>query len=749
MKQKYSIQGMTCAACQLSVQKSVATLNGVKDVQVNLLTHAMTVDFDESLLKSQHIVREVKEAGYGAKLWEDQTQTQIKFKQLEASSMRRRMLLSILCLVPLMYVAMGPMLTLPLPSLLGFGLWNLLIQIGLTIPIIVLNHRYFTVGMKRLFKLDPNMDSLVAIGTGAALIYSFINFFIFLIAYVQDDMMGMMALMNHFYFESVATILALVTVGKYIEEVSKSKTLGALNKLLDLKPKMAIKLTKEGWKECLVQDIQLFDRVQIKPGTLIPVDGKIVNGTTQVNQAAITGESMPVDKFEGDVVIGATLNLHGVIEVEVTRIGEDTTISKLIKLVEEASQSKAPLAKLADKISGIFVPIVMIISFGAFIFWLIITRDLGFSLQIMVAILVISCPCALGLATPVTMMVGTGIGASHGILIKSAEAMEKLNKISVVVFDKTGTITKGKPIVESMITIEGNRLELLQIAGSIEQKSEHPLGKAIVELMEHENLMLKKVDNFVYAPGFGVRGVVENRTYRLGKVLKEESVDPRVLSYQSLGYTTIKMTSEDRVLAYFVLTDEVKPSASMAIASLKGMHLKTYMLTGDATIVAETLASKVGIEHVLADMLPEDKDGFIQQLQKEGKNVLMVGDGVNDAPSLVRADVGMAIGVGTDIAIEAADVVLISHDLTTVATALHLSKKVVRNMKTNLFWAFIYNLIAIPIAAGLLYGYGILLNPMIAALAMAFSSVSVVLNALRLRSFKIKKGDESWHKFKY
>lgn len=741
MKKKYSIQGMTCAACQLSVQKSVATLKGVNEVQVNLLTHAMTVDFDDTIVQSDTIVDEVKEAGYGAKVWEDQHQAAVKFKQIETSHMRRRMMLSILLLGPLMYIAMGVMLNLPLPSFLEFGLWNLLLQITLTVPIILLNSRYFTVGVKRLMKLDPNMDSLVAIGTGAALIYSFINMGIFFVAYLQDDMMAMMALMNHFYFESAATILALVTVGKYIEELSKAKTLGALNKLLDLKPKTAIRKTKDGWETCLVQDIKLFDRVQIKPGTLIPVDGKIVAGTTQVNQAAITGESMPVDKFEGDMVIGATLNLHGVIEVEVTRIGEDTTIAKLIKLVEEASQSKAPLAKLADKISGIFVPIVIAISLVAFIFWFIVTNDLGFSLQIMVAILVISCPCALGLATPVTMMVGTGIGASHGILIKSAEAMEKLNDISAVVFDKTGTITKGKPIVELIIPVAGNLLDLLQIAGSIEQKSEHPLGKAIVERMEEEHLSFKEVENFVYAPGFGVRGVVDKQTYRLGKLTKDDPIDPMLLSYQSQGYTTIKMTSNDVVLAYFLITDEVKPSAKHAISTLKKAHLTTYMLTGDAKIVADYLASKVGIDHVLADVLPEDKDAFIQDLQTKGKKVLMIGDGVNDAPSLVRADVGMAIGVGTDIAIEAADVVLMSHDLMTVNTALLLSKKVVQNMKTNLFWAFIYNLIAIPIAAGLLYGYGILLNPMIAALAMAFSSISVVLNALRLRTFKVQKGD--------
>jgi P-type Cu+ transporter len=740
MKEKYLVQGMTCAACQLSVQKSVASLKGVKDVQVNLLTHAMTVEYDPAFANAQKIIHEVKEAGYGAKVSsESELKQSEKFKQLETSFMRFRMIISIIFLVPLMYLSMGMMIDLPLPSILKEGIINISLQMVLTLPIVIYNFRYFSVGLKRLFKFDPNMDSLVAIGTGSAIIYGLVNVVFYFIAYIENDAMVMMELMNQFYFETAATILALVTVGKYIEEISKAKTLGALNKLLDLKPKMALRKVGNQVEEVLITSINVGDIVLIKPGTMIPVDGVIIDGETQVNQASITGESMPVEKLVGDHVIGATMNINGVIEVKVLKTGDDTTISKLIKLVEEASQSKAPLAKLADKISSIFVPIVMVIAIVAFIVWFMITNDVGFSLQIMVAILVISCPCALGLATPVTMMVGTGIGASHGILIKSAEAMEKLDDITAVVFDKTGTITKGSPIVTEILVIKGDLEKLIQVAGSIESKSEHPLGKAIVDKMTSLNLGYLDVNNFVYAPGHGVRGTVNDKTYRLGKISKEEQQLPNLKSFQEKGFTIIKMVENDEVLCYFMLVDQIKESSKSAIKQLYARQLKTYMLTGDSEIVARYIASEVGLEHVQSEVLPEDKDQFIQSLQQQGYKVLMVGDGINDAPSLVRADVGMAIGEGTDIAIEAADVVLMRQDLQTVITALDLSKKVVINMKTNLFWAFIYNIIAIPIAAGLLYGYGILLNPIIAALAMALSSVSVVLNALRLRNFKAKK----------
>jgi Cu+-exporting ATPase len=541
-----------------------------------------------------------------------------------------------------------------------------------------------------------------------------------------------MTWMNQLYLETAATILALVTLGKYLEEISKQKTLGALEKLIDLKPKQAWKKTRDGIKEVLVSELVVGDIVLIKPGELIPVDGVIKSGETLVNQAAITGESLPVDKRVGDSVIAATLNQLGAIEVEVKYLGDDTTIAKIIRLVEEASQTKAPLAKLADEISRYFVPIVIGIALTAFVVWFIVTNDIEFALQIMIAILVISCPCALGLATPVTMMVGTGKGAELGILIKSAEAMEKLHTIDTVVMDKTGTITLGKPVVVDTIIHDGTPLKTIQqLAASIETNSEHPLAKAIVD--QHQGALFSVVD-FVYVPGMGVRGKIKEQTYRLSKIT---TVTDQLRNILSTGKTIIEMNGPNGLMAHFVIADAVKPSSIEAIQGLKKLGKKLVMLTGDLKPVAQSIASEVGIDEVIAEVLPQDKDSVIANLQQQGRKVVMVGDGINDAPSLMRADVGMAIGAGTDIAIEAADIVLLQSDLRQVVYAFSLSKSVVINMKTNLFWAFIYNVIAIPLAAGVLFPFfGWLLSPMIAALAMAFSSVSVVLNALRLRSFK-------------
>jgi Cu+-exporting ATPase len=542
--------------------------------------------------------------------------------------------------------------------------------------------------------------------------------------------------MNQLYLETAATILALVTLGKYLEEISKQKTLGALEKLIDLKPKQAWKKTSDGIKEVLVSELVVGDIVLIKPGELIPVDGVIKSGETLVNQAAITGESLPVDKRVGDSVIAATLNQLGVIEVEVKFLGDDTTIAKIIRLVEEASQTKAPLAKLADEISRYFVPIVIGIALTAFVVWFIVIEFFGVedvdALQIMIAILVISCPCALGLATPVTMMVGTGKGAELGILIKSAEAMEKLHTIDTVVMDKTGTITLGKPVVVETIIHDRTPLKTIQqLAASIETNSEHPLAKAIVD--QHQGALLPVVD-FVYVPGMGVRGKVNEQTYRLTKI---STITPQLSDILSTGKTIIEMNGPNGLMAHFVIADAVKPSSIEAIQGLKKLGKTLVMLTGDLKPVAKSIAHEVGIDEVIAEVLPQDKDAVIANLQQQGRKVVMVGDGINDAPSLMRADVGMAIGAGTDIAIEAADIVLLQSDLRQVVYAFALSKSVVINMKTNLFWAFIYNIVAIPLAAGVLFPFfGWLLSPIIAALAMAFSSVSVVLNALRLRRFK-------------
>ena len=732
-KQTFHIEGMTCATCQATVQRAVAQVPGVKQVSVNLITHVMQVEY-ESTLKTQRVVKEVQEAGYGVTLISKENADQFRKQQkMTRSLMKKRLYFSMALLIPLLYVSMGMLINLPIPDLWMTTVGNLSTQWVLFLPVLILNRRYFSVGFKRLIKLDPNMDSLVAIGTGAAFLYGVYITIVSFYGFFTNQIALSMSWMNQLYLESAATILTLVTLGKYLEEISKQKTLGALEKLIDLKPKKAWKKTDQGYMETLVTNLQLKDIVLVKPGELIPVDGVIIHGETMVDQASITGESLPVQKNKGDKVIAATLNQFGAIEVEVRFLGEDSTIAKIIRLVEEASQTKAPLAKLADQISRIFVPIVFLIAFGSFILWMLLGESFEFALQIMIAVLVISCPCALGLATPVTMMVGTGKGAELGILMKSAEAMEKLNQMDTIVFDKTGTITEGKPrVVDLILTSKRSESDVKKIAASIEQYSEHPLAKAIVSF--HGSSPLLGIMDFVYIPGMGVRANVNGVTYRISKLL---TIPANLKTILDQGKTIIEMREENNVMAYFVIADTVKRTSIEAIRILKDMGKKLVMLTGDLKAVAERIAKDVGLTEVIAEVLPQDKDAAIQQLQKQGRKVAMIGDGINDAPALMRADVGVAIGAGTDIAIDAADVVLLQSDLRQLVTAIHLSQQVVINMKTNLFWAFIYNLIAIPLAAGLLYPfYGWLLNPMIAALAMAFSSVSVVLNALRLRSFK-------------
>ena len=733
MKQQFHIEGMTCATCQVTVQRAVAQLPGVTNVHVNLITHAMLVE-TSTAVKPQTIIQEVKEAGYGAVIKDDGNPEQFKrLQKITRSMMKKRLWVSFIFLVPLMYVSMGIMLNFPLPDVLRTTLGNLTVQWGLSLPIIIFNYRYFSVGMKRLFKLDPNMDTLVAIGTGAAIAYGFYITLVSLYGLWIDDAMLMMSWMNQLYLESAGTILALVTLGKYLEEISKQKTLSALEKLMDLRPKQAWKKTSDGLVLTEVALLQVDDVVLVKPGEMIPVDGEIIHGDTMVNQAAITGESLPVSKHVGDQVIGATMNQFGVIEVKITAIGDDTTIAKIINLVEEAALTKAPLAKLADQISRVFVPIVMVIAITAFVTWLLLGQSVSFALQIMISILVISCPCALGLATPVTMMVGTGKGAELGMLVKSAEAMEKLNQITTIVMDKTGTLTQGKPIVVEILNASNlSEPTIRQLAGSLEQGSEHPLAKAIVEAMGKVDIL--PVTDFVYVPGMGVRGKINGQTYRLGKVAEITSeIQKRLV----VGKTVITLSGPEGILAHFVIADALKPTSRQAMLLLKKMGKRLVMLTGDMKPVADFIASDLGLDEVISDVLPHEKDGYIIKFQERGEKVIMIGDGINDAPALMRADVGMAIGAGTDIAIEAADIVLLQSDLLQVVASLQLARDVVRNMKMNLFWAFIYNLVAIPVAAGLLFPiFGWLLNPMIAAAAMALSSVSVVLNALRLRNFK-------------
>jgi Cu+-exporting ATPase len=733
-KQTFHISGMTCATCQMSVQRAVASIAGVASVNVNLLTNSMTVTYTPGLEKT--IIQEVQEAGYGASQLDTQSpQTFQAQKQKTKGVMKRRLILSFSFLLPLMVLSMGPMVGLMFPQWLLNPWVNLSLQWVLTIPIVWVNQRYFTVGIKRLWHRDPNMDSLVAIGTGAAVIYGIYITIVSFIGQFNGDSMVAMSYMGQLYLESAGTILALVTLGKYLEELSKQKTLGALEKLMDLTPKRALKKHEDTWVEVDVTTLQVGDVVRVLPGKIIPIDGTILFGQTSVNQAAITGESIPVEKTQGDRVIGATLNQYGSIDVSITHVGSETTLSKIIALVEEASQSKAPLAKLADTIAGMFVPIVIVIALGSFFVWMLVGESLAFALQIMISILVISCPCALGLATPVAIMVGTGKGAELGILIKSAEAVEKLARIDTIVLDKTGTITEGKPHVETILTVGSmDERTLLSYAASIESYSEHPLAHAIVEAAKEKGLSLREVSQFVMVPGIGVRGVIDDITYRLTKVM--DTQDARIHAFIQQGKSMIQMSNKTELLGYFVLSDLIKSTSIEAIKALHQRGLNVVMLTGDARSVAESLATVVGVDHVIADVLPDQKDAHIQSLQQQGKRVVMVGDGINDAPSLMRADVGLAIGSGTDIAIESADMVLLQSDLFQIVDAIALSKKVVTNMKVNLFWAFIYNLIAIPLAAGVLYAFtGWLLSPMIAAGAMALSSVSVVLNALRLRSF--------------
>lgn len=734
MKQTFAITGMTCATCQVSVQKAVSQLKGVASVHVNLLTNSMVVDYEQGLEKT--IIQEVQEAGYNASVLTSSSIQQKGRQRQHNTMMRRRLIISFAFLIPLMLTSMGPMLGIPFPMWFTEAYVNLPLQWGLTIPVVYVNFRYFSVGLKRLWKRDPNMDSLVAIGTGAALVYGlYITCTSFYGVFIGDDMLAM-SYMNQLYLESAATILALVTLGKYLEERSKQKTLGALEKLMDLAPKKAFKLNGDTIEEVLVSSLTVDDFIRVLPGTIIPLDGTIVKGQTSINQAAITGESIPVDKGVGDTVIGATMNQLGAIDMQVSHVGDDTTLAKIIKLVEEASQSKAPLAKLADTVAGMFVPIVIGIALVTFFIWLAVGQPLTFALQILISILVISCPCALGLATPVAIMVGAGKGAELGVLMKSAEAVEKLATVNTIVLDKTGTITLGQPQLITLIpeaSMDDTRL--LHLAGSLEALSEHPIAKAVVSAMKDKQLNPYLVDQFVVVPGVGVRGVIDGVTYRLGKIKAIEDV--RLNDHLRQGRSVIQLSTKTETLGYLVLADALKPTSKHAIARMHALGLRVVMLTGDLEPVARVIAQDVGVDDVIAQVMPEGKDAHIQALQTKGRRVAMVGDGMNDAPSLMRADVGLAIGAGTDIAIESADMVLLQSDLMQVVHAIQLSKNVVTNMKMNLFWAFIYNVVAIPLAAGVLYPFtGWLLSPMIAAGAMALSSVSVVLNALRLRRFK-------------
>lgn len=759
-KEKFDVTGMTCSACSSRVEKCVSKLDGASNVTVNLLTNSMQVEYDEKVLSERQIIDAVVKAGYGANVQNVKSSASSSQGRAAASgnpveeqmkNMKFRLIVSFVFLVPLMYVSMGHMVGLPLPGLLS-GVENAVsfafTQFLLCLPIIFVNRKYYIKGFQTLSHLAPNMDSLIAIGSTASLVYGIVAIYRMSYGLGNGDMELVHRYYHDLYFESAAMILALITVGKYLEARSKGKTSEALTKLLDLAPKTAVVERGGREEEIPVEQVQAGDIVVVRPGNSIPVDGFIIEGSTSIDEAAITGESIPVHKQVNDTVIAATMNKTGFIRFKATRVGDDTTFSQIIRLVEEASSSKAPIAKTADKIAGIFVPAVMAIALVTAIGWLMAGAAFEFAFSCAVSVLVISCPCALGLATPVAIMVGTGKGAENGILIKSGEALETVHNIQCVVLDKTGTITQGKPVVTNVETnLEPG--QFLSIAAGLEEKSEHPLAEAILEYTKKNKIQPSKVSEFLSVPGRGVKGKIDGKWYFAGnsRMMEEEglslsSVKNRLDELADQGKTPMVFAEEGRILGILSVADVVKETSREAVKQLKELGTEVVMLTGDNKRTAEAIRKELDIDTVIAEVLPQDKEREISRLQKEGKKVAMIGDGVNDAPALARADVGMAIGAGTDVAIESADIVLMKNDLLDAVTAIRLSKAVIRNIKQNLFWAFFYNSLGIPVAAGVFYtAFGWKLSPMIGAAAMSMSSIFVVTNALRLKKFKVSRSE--------
>ena len=752
--EKFDVTGMTCSSCVAHVEKSVSKLQGVKTVNVNLLTNSMTVNYDDAQLTSTSIEQSVEDAGYQAHIRStagDATlnpSPKIDFVQQEQDEMKQRWWISLAFLVPLLYISMGHMLGLPYPHAFH-DLQNALLfaftQFLLVLPIVFVNKKYFQTGFKTLFRAAPNMDSLIAIGSSAAIVYGI--YAIYQIGYGlgHADMETVNQFSHDLYFESGATILTLITLGKYLEAKSKSRTSDAITKLMDLAPKTAVVIRDGDEVEIPVEQVLVGDTIVVKPGQRIPVDGVLESGNSSVDESALTGESMPVFKDKGDSVMSASINKSGYFTLRATKVGKDTTLAHIIELVEDASSSKAPISKLADQISAVFVPVVMGIALLATVVWLLLGYPFDFALSIGIAVLVISCPCALGLATPVAIMVGTGKGAEHGILIKSAESLEMAGKIDTVVLDKTGTLTEGKPrVTDVFVTSAVSENDLIELAASLEKQSEHPLSEAILLEAEARNLPVKAVENFGAIPGKGIEAIVAGEKYYAGNrhLMTERNVklDEFLALSDKLadeGKTPLFIARNTELLGIIAVADIVKPTSKEAIDQFKNMGLEVVMLTGDHAKTAAAIQGQLGISTVVAEVLPQDKDKEIIKLQAAGRIVAMVGDGINDAPALMRSDLGIAIGAGTDVAIESADVVLMRSDLLDAVTTLRLSQAVMLNIRQNLFWAFFYNVIGIPLAAGLFYGVlGWKLNPMFAAAAMSFSSVTVVLNALRLMRFK-------------
>lgn len=740
MTEQFAVTGMTCAACSAHVEKAVSRLSGVQSAPVNLMLGSMTVTYDEKAVTESDIIAAVKAAGYGASPASQTDQGQLRRDQDAALRRRKKHLIwSVVFLVPLFYLSMGHMMGLPLPQVLHMHpLLLACLQLALVIPILILNRNYFTVGFSRLVKLSPNMDSLVAVGAAAGLVYSLIEMGLLAAGQVSG--------MPDLYFESAGMILTLVTVGKYLEERSRGKTTGAISALLALAPESAV-VRRQGQELTIpTEEIVAGDTVIVRQGGRIPVDGVITDGHAAVDESAITGESLPVEKVPGDAVTSATVTSSGYLELRATRVGGDTTLSQIIRLMEEAASSKAPISRLADRISGIFVPAVMAISLTAALLWAFVGgMDVHFCLSIAIAVLVISCPCALGLATPVAIMVGTGQAAQQGILIKSAESLELLHKVQTVVLDKTGTVTMGQPRVTDILCASGvTEEELLCVAASAEKPSEHPLAHAIVEESQARHIPLCPVSGFRSVPGGGIQATLSGEAVLAGNAgyLAQNGVSLAAMEADAHrlaedGKTPLFFAESGHLLGCIAVADVVKPDSAKAIAALRRMGRRVVLLTGDNQRTANAIARQIGVDQVIAQVLPQDKAKCVAQLQQQGQRVAMVGDGVNDAPALAQADVGLAIGAGTDIAIESADVVLMKSSLLDIPAAMDLSRAVLRNIKQNLFWAFFYNSIGIPVAAGVLYpALHLTLNPMLAAAAMSLSSVCVVSNALRLRGWK-------------
>ncbi len=774
-KETYDITGMSCAACSARIEKGISGMEGMQQCSVNLLKNSMTVSYDEAELDSGKIIHQVEDIGYGASLHQTQgsktTGASGRGKNgatdaaaAAAKQMKQRLIVSLVFTIPLFYISMGHMAGWPLPAWL-LGARNHMIfaftQFLLVLPVLIAGGHYFKNGLKNLWHRSPNMDSLIALGSGAAFVYGIYAIYKIAWGFSIEDMDMVETFGMNLYFESSAMILTLITLGKFMEARAKSKTSEAITKLMDLAPKTAKVLRNGQEEEISVDDVQNGDILVVRDGDTVPVDGKITEGFASVDESAITGESLPVDKQTGDPVTGGTINRTGYFQMEATAVGEHTTLSKIIQLVDDATSSKAPIAKLADRVSSVFVPVVITIALLAAILWLLAGQSFEFALSVAISVLVISCPCALGLATPTAIMVGTGRGAAKGILIKSAEALEITHSIDTVVLDKTGTVTQGKPVVTDVIALEADGktagentqayTELLQLAFSLEKMSSHPLAEAIVKKAEACSAAFQEVSDYEMIPGQGIAGTIDKARCLAGnrKLMETNRIDISVAAglqekLADEGKTPLYFAQGGKFLGVIAAADVVKPTSREAIARLQEMGMDVIMLTGDNARTAEAIKKQVGIKTVIADVLPQDKEEKVRQLQEQGHKVAMVGDGINDAPALARADVGIAIGAGTDVAIESADIVLMKSDLMDAASAVSLSRAVMRNIKQNLFWAFFYNAIGIPVAAGVLYpAFHILLNPMIGAAAMSFSSVSVVSNALRLRFFTPKWKHES------